>query len=64
MGTSLILGVTVAVIAFAYLSMVAVVAFKAMRWLKRPKVNTVVERASSGIIAGLGVGVVASGASS
>lgn len=64
MGTSLILGVTVAVIAFAYLSMVAVVAFKAMRWLKRPKVNTVVERASSGIIAGLGVGVVASGATS
>ena len=64
MGTSLILGVTVAVIAFAYLSMVAVVAFKAMRWLKRPKVNTVVARASSGISAGLGVGVVASGASS
>ncbi|MEV7607734.1 LysE family translocator [Paenarthrobacter sp. NPDC089322] len=64
MGTSLILGVVVAVIAFAYLSMIAVVAFKAMRWLKRPKVSTVVERASSGIIAGLGVGVVASGATS
>jgi threonine/homoserine/homoserine lactone efflux protein len=64
MGTSLILGVVVAVIAFAYLSMVAVVAFKAMRWLKRPKVSTVVERVSSGVIAGLGVGVVASGATS
>ncbi|WP_311215381.1 MULTISPECIES: LysE family translocator [unclassified Arthrobacter] len=64
MGTSLILGVVVAVIAFAYLSMIAVVAFKAMRWLKRPKVSTVVERVSSGVIAGLGVGVVASGASS
>ncbi|MFJ5958033.1 LysE family translocator [Paenarthrobacter sp. NPDC092416] len=64
MGTSLILGVVVAVIAFAYLSMIAVVAFKAMRWLKRPKVSTVVERTSSGIIAGLGIGVVASGATS
>jgi threonine/homoserine/homoserine lactone efflux protein len=40
------------------------VAFKAMRWLKRPKVSTVVERVSSGVIAGLGVGVVASGATS
>ncbi|WP_306878097.1 LysE family translocator [Paenarthrobacter nicotinovorans] len=64
MGTSLILGVVVAVIAFAYLSMIAVVAFKAMRWLKRPKVSIVVERVSSGVIAGLGVGVVASGATS
>ncbi|MFC8039895.1 LysE family translocator [Paenarthrobacter sp. NPDC057355] len=64
MGTSLILGVVVAVIAFAYLSMIAVVAFKAMRWLKKPKVSTAVERTSSGIIAGLGVGVVASGAAS
>ena len=64
MGTSLILGIVVAVIAFAYLSMIAVVAFKAMRWLKRPKVSTAVERVSSGVIAGLGVGVVASGASS
>lgn len=64
MGTSLILGVVVAVIAFAYLSMIAVVAFKAMRWLKRPKVSAVVERVSSGVIAGLGVGVVASGATS
>ncbi len=64
MGTSLILGIVVAVIAFAYLSMIAVVAFRAMRWLKRPKVSTAVERVSSGVIAGLGVGVVASGASS
>ncbi|MFJ6077737.1 LysE family translocator [Pseudarthrobacter sp. NPDC092419] len=64
MGTSLVLGVVVALIAFAYLSVVAVVAFKAMRWLKRPKVNTVIERTSSGIIAALGLGVVASGATS
>lgn len=64
MGTSLILGAVVAGVAFVYLSMIAVVAFKAMRWLKRPKVSTVVEHVSSGVIAGLGVGVVASGATS
>lgn len=62
MGTALVLGVMVAVIAFAYLSAVAVVAFKAMAWLKRPTVSTVIERASSGIIAALGLGVIASGA--
>ncbi len=61
---SLMLGAVEAVVAFAYLTMVAVIAFKAMRWLKRPKVSTAVERTSSGIIAGLGVGVVASGAAS
>lgn len=64
MGTALVLGVMVALIAFAYLSVVAVVAFKAMAWLKRPTVSTVIERASSGIIAALGLGVIASGATS
>ncbi|WP_427132401.1 LysE family translocator [Pseudarthrobacter sp. S9] len=64
MGTALILGSVEAVIAFAYLAVVAVVAFKAMGWLRRPKVNTAVERVSSGIIAALGAGVIASGASS
>ncbi|WP_426996838.1 LysE family translocator [Pseudarthrobacter sp. N5] len=64
MGAALILGSVVSVIAFAYLSAVAVVAFKAMRWLRRPRVSTAVERVSSGILAALGVGVIASGASS
>ncbi|MEZ2391344.1 LysE family translocator [bacterium RCC_150] len=64
MGTAMILGLVEAVIAFAYLAVVALIAYKAMRWLRRPKVSTGVERVSSGIIAALGAGVVASGASS
>jgi threonine/homoserine/homoserine lactone efflux protein len=64
MATAMILGSVEAVIAFAYLAVVALIAYKAMAWLRRPKVRTGVERASSGIIAGLGAGVIASGASS
>ncbi|TDW31360.1 LysE family translocator [Cryobacterium psychrophilum] len=64
MGTALILGVVESVIAFAYLAVVAVIAAKAMKWLRRPKVNATVEHASSAIMAVLGVGVIASGASS
>lgn len=64
LGTAMILGAIEAVIAFIYLSVVAVVAFKAMKWLRRPKVNSTMERASSGIITALGVGVLASGAAS
>jgi threonine/homoserine/homoserine lactone efflux protein len=64
LGTAMILGAVEAVIGFAYLAVVALIAYKAMAWLRRPKVSTGVERVSSGIIAALGVGVVASGASS
>lgn len=64
LGTALILGSIEAVIAFVYLAVVAVVAYKAMKWLRKPKVNTTIERASSGIITVLGVGVLASGAAS
>jgi threonine/homoserine/homoserine lactone efflux protein len=64
MGTAMILGSVEAVIAFAYLAVVALIAYKAMGLLRRPKVSTGVERVSSGIIAALGVGVIASGASS
>jgi threonine/homoserine/homoserine lactone efflux protein len=63
-GTAMILGAVEAVIAFSYLTAVAVVAYKAMKWLRRPKVNSTMERASSGIITVLGVGVLASGAAS
>ncbi|WP_113717249.1 LysE family translocator [Arthrobacter dokdonensis] len=62
--TAMILGAMEAAIGFCYLAVVAVVAYKAMKWLRRPKVNSTMERASSGIIAVLGVGVLASGAAS
>ena len=64
MGAAMILGAVEAAIAFVYLAAVALIAYKAMGWLRRPKVSTGVERVSSGIIAGLGAGVIASGASS
>ncbi|MDH6237369.1 LysE family translocator [Cryobacterium sp. CG_9.6] len=62
MATALILGVIESVIAFAYLAIIAVIAAKAMSWLRRPKVNAAVENSSSAIMAVLGVGVIASGA--
>lgn len=64
MATAMVLGAVEAVIAFAYLAVVALIAYKAMGWLRRPKVSTAVERVSSGIITALGAGVIASGASS
>ncbi|MDQ0118394.1 LysE family translocator [Pseudarthrobacter sp902506025] len=64
MATSMILGCIEAVIGFIYLAVVAVVAHKAMAWLRRPRVNAGVQGASSGIITALGAGVIASGASS
>ncbi|WP_113717250.1 LysE family translocator [Arthrobacter dokdonensis] len=64
LGMAMVLGLTLATIGFLYLAVIAVVAFKAMQWLRKPKVNTIIERISSGILAVLGVGVMASGASS
>lgn len=64
LGMAMVLGLTLTTIGFLYLAVIAVVAFKAMQWLRRPKVNTIIERISSGILAVLGVGVMASGASS
>ncbi|WP_104092076.1 LysE family translocator [Arthrobacter sp. GMC3] len=61
---AMVLGLTLAVIGFLYLSVIALVAYKAMKWLRKPKVNTLIERISSGILAVLGVGVMASGATS
>ena len=62
LGTAMVLGLTLAAIGFLYLATIAFVAHRALQWLRKPKVNTIIERASSGILAALGVGVVASGA--
>ncbi|WP_343319904.1 LysE family translocator [Arthrobacter sp. TMP15] len=61
---AMILGATLGVIGFLYLTSIAIVAYKAMKWLRKPKVNTMIERISSGVLAVLGVGVIASGAAS
>jgi len=64
LGTALILGLTLAIIGFLYLVVIAMVAYKTMKWLKKPKVNAIIERISSSILAVLGAGVIASGATS
>ncbi|MDO5753033.1 MULTISPECIES: LysE family translocator [unclassified Arthrobacter] len=64
LGMAMILGLTLAIIGFLYLVVIAMVAYKTMKWLKKPKVNRIIERISSSILAVLGAGVVASGAAS
>ena len=62
LGTALLLGLTLAIIGSLYLVVIALVAYKTMKWLKKPKVNTALERTSSAILAALGAGVLASAA--
>ena len=54
------LGAVFGAIGMAYFVVLVTVASKAMGWLKRPAVNEWLERISSGILAALGLGVVAS----
>ncbi|WP_345152544.1 LysE family translocator [Arthrobacter ginkgonis] len=54
------LGAIFGAIGMAYFVVLVTVASKAMAWLKRPAVNEWLERVSSGILAALGLGVVAS----
>jgi threonine/homoserine/homoserine lactone efflux protein len=62
--TAMVLGAIESVIGFLYLVAVALAAAKAMAWLQRPRVSSLLERGSSGIIAALGLGVLASSTSS
>jgi threonine/homoserine/homoserine lactone efflux protein len=58
-GWTLLLGATEAVIGGLYLVVVAALASRAVRWLKRPAVTGWLERISSGILAALGIGTIA-----
>jgi threonine/homoserine/homoserine lactone efflux protein len=62
--TAMVLGAIESAIGFLYLAAVALAAAKAMAWLQRPRVSSWLERGSSGIIAALGLGVLASSTSS
>lgn len=64
LGMALSLGLTLAIIGFLYLVVIAMVAYRTMKWLKKPKVNSMIERISSAILAALGAGVIASAATS
>jgi threonine/homoserine/homoserine lactone efflux protein len=62
--TAMVLGAIESAIGSLYLVAVAMAAAKAMAWLQRPRVSSLLERGSSGIIAALGLGVLASSTSS
>lgn len=62
--TAMVLGAIESAIGFLYLVAVSIAAAKAMAWLQRPRVSNALERGSSGIIAALGLGVLASSTSS
>jgi len=64
LGMAMILGVTLCIIGTLYLTTIAILSYKAMKWLRKPKVNKAIERGSSAVLAVLGVGVAASGATS
>ena len=55
--TALLLGFINAVVGIAYLWVLAFAAAKMVSWFKKPKVTKVLERSTSGILAGLGLGV-------
>ena len=60
LGVSLVLGVTVAVVGFLYLAVLASAAARATAWLRRPHVSMWIERVSGGILAALGIATAAS----
>jgi threonine/homoserine/homoserine lactone efflux protein len=62
--TAMVLGAIESTIGLIYLVAVSIAAAKAMAWLQRPRVSSWLERGSSGIIAALGLGVLASSAGS
>ena len=56
---TMVLGAIDAAIACVYLVVVAMLAARAMSWLKRPRVTKTLERVSAGILAALGIGTIA-----
>jgi len=62
--STLLLGAIVAVVGSLYLVVVALLAGRAVAWLKRPAVTTWLERISAGILAALGIGTIALSAES
>ncbi|MDN4612864.1 LysE family translocator [Leifsonia sp. F6_8S_P_1B] len=62
--STLLLGAIDALVGSAYLVAVALLAGRAVAWLKRPAVTTWLERVSAGILAALGIGTIALSAES
>jgi threonine/homoserine/homoserine lactone efflux protein len=58
--TVLTLGLIDAAVAFAWFMILALIAARAVIWLRRPRVTTVLNRVSAGILTTFGVATVAS----
>ncbi|WP_308251407.1 LysE family translocator [Streptomyces albireticuli] len=58
-GTTLLFGVVDAVVAAAWMVLVAVCAARMVSWLRRPRVNRNLERVTGGVLVALGVGAAA-----
>ncbi|MFI1203574.1 LysE family translocator [Streptomyces sp. NPDC020883] len=59
LSATLVLGIIDAVIAALWLMLVAVFAARMLSWLRRPRVNTALERTAAGVLVALGVGTAA-----
>ncbi|KUL46021.1 lysine transporter LysE [Streptomyces sp. NRRL F-4489] len=59
LSATLVLGVIDAAIAALWLTLVAVFAARMMTWLRRPRVNTALERTAAGVLVALGIGTAA-----
>jgi len=59
LGNTMLLGAVDAVVGGVYLAVVALIAARAVAWLKRPRVAKAFERVSASILAALGVGTIA-----
>ncbi|MFI1971436.1 lysine transporter LysE [Streptomyces cinnamoneus] len=59
LGATLLFGVVDAVIAAAWMLLVAVCAARMLTWLRRPRVHRNLERATGGVLVALGVGTAA-----
>ncbi|MBW9204329.1 LysE family translocator [Mumia sp. zg.B53] len=60
LGATLLLGVIFAAIGLVYFALIAVVAGRAVDWLRRPRVEQAIDRGTAGIIATLGVSTLVS----
>lgn len=58
-GNTLLLGGIDAAVGSAYLCVVALLASRAVAWLKKPSVTRALERISAAILAALGIGTIA-----
>ncbi|KHL16451.1 threonine/homoserine/homoserine lactone efflux protein [Mumia flava] len=61
-GATMLLGSIFALVGFVYFSLVAVLAGRALEWLRRPRVSKAIDRGTAGVITAFGITTIASAA--